>query len=122
MTGKREYPPAVVVHRPDCAELQGRLLSQLATAEIARQYPNGKPHHCYHMHHDAVGVVEPVEYPAHPYEESTVTYPDASRPMCRVCGGTHGVLDALVLPPGAARTSAPQQPTSPNVRTEAPDA
>ena len=29
-----------------------------------------------------------------------VTYPDATRPMCTVCMGTHGVLDTLILPPG----------------------
>jgi hypothetical protein len=37
----------------------------------------------------------------HADEPSTVTYPDAARPLCAVCMGTHGTLDALILPSGA---------------------
>ncbi len=38
-------------------------------------------------------------YPPHPYEPSTVMYLDATRALCVVCMGTHGTLDALILPP-----------------------
>lgn len=106
MPEKRDYPPAVVVHRSDCADVLGRLLPQLPTAEIARLYPNGQRHHCYHHRRDPVGMVEQVEYPPHEYEKSTVIYPDATRALCGYCGGTHGVLDVLELPP-AVRTVAP---------------
>lgn len=109
MPGTRDYPPAVLVHRPDCLDVRGRLLPQLPTPEIARLHPNGKPHNCYHFHQNSIGIVEPVEYPAHPYEESTVTYSDATRPLCGYCGGTHGVLDALELPPDARTVSPPRQ-------------
>jgi hypothetical protein len=96
----REYPPAVLVHSPHCPDVRGRLLPTLPTATIARRYPNGRMHSCYHFTVQASGVAEPMEYPPHGYEASTVDYPGAARPMCRVCMGTHGVLDALVLPPG----------------------
>lgn len=109
MPEKRDYPPAVIVHRPDCPDIVGRRLARQATAVIAHQHPNGKPHRCYHFHQNSVGVVEVVEYAAHAYEESTIDYPDATRRMCGFCGGTHGVLDALVLPPGARTVAPPRQ-------------
>lgn len=109
MPDRREYPPAVIVHRPDCPDIQGLLLPRLATTEVARRHPNGRQHHCYHFHQNSIGVVEQVEYPPHPYEESTVTYPDATRRLCGFCGGTHGVLDALALPPGARIVAPPRQ-------------
>jgi hypothetical protein len=100
MAGSCEYPPAVLVHRPDCPDVAGLLLSRLPTAEIARQHPNGRMHGCYHFHQNSIGVVEVVQYPPHAYEPSTVVYPDAAlaRALCRLCGGTHGVLDQLILP------------------------
>ena len=101
----REYPPAVIVHRPDCQDLQGRQLPRLTTPEIARQHPNGKPHRCYHFHQNSVGVVEQVEYPPHSYEESSVMYADATKPLCGFCGSTHGVLDVLILPVNARGAS-----------------
>jgi hypothetical protein len=97
----REYPPAVVVHAPGCADIRGRILPTLPTPEIARHYPNGRMHSCYHFTLQPTGVVESIEYAPHAYEQSTVRYPDAPRPCCTVCGGTHGTLDALILPPGA---------------------
>ena len=110
MTQMRDYPPAVIVHRPDCPDARGRLWPRLATADIARRYPNGKQHHCYHFHQNSIGVVEQVEYPPHTYEKSTVTYPDAARAMCGYCGGTHGVLDALQLSPDARAVEEPKGP------------
>jgi len=72
----------------------------MATPNIARAYPNGRMHHCYHFTLQARGLVETLRYPPHPYEESTVVYDDATRPLCAVCRGTHGALDRLILPPG----------------------
>jgi hypothetical protein len=109
MPEKRDYPPSVIVHRPDCPDAQGRPWPRLATAEVARRYPNGKQHHCYHFHQNSIGVVEQVEYAPHEYEKSTVTYPDATRALCGFCGGTHGVLDALDLPPGVRTVAPPRQ-------------
>jgi hypothetical protein len=96
-----DYPPAVRVHRPDCPAVAGLILPQQATREIALQHPNGRPHSCYHVHKNAVGVVETVLYPPHNYLPSTHKQPDATRTMCEICGGTHGVLDSLLLPPSA---------------------
>lgn len=96
----RDYPPAVLVHVPACPDAPRGLITQ-RTPEIARTHPNGRMHHCYHFSVQARGVVETMVYPPHAYEQSTVTYPDATRPMCAVCGGTHGTLDALTLPDGA---------------------
>jgi hypothetical protein len=103
MDGKRDYPPAVRVHGIDCLEIKGLLLSRLPAAEIVRQYPNGEPHHACLSPRDKVGVIEAVEYPGHAYEESSVFPPDATKPLCAYCKGTHGVLDRLILPPGVAR-------------------
>jgi hypothetical protein len=100
--GQREYPPAVKVHGIGCAEVTGLLLSRLPMHQIARDHPNGSPHLACLSGGDTVGVIEVVEYPPHAYEESSQRPADASRPLCAYCGGTHGVLDALVLPPGVA--------------------
>lgn len=105
MTGQREYPPAVLVHSdscPDVLSLQARgvVLIPMATPAIARAYPNGRMHSCFHFTLQARGVVETVHYQPHAYEESTVVYEDATMPLCTVCMGTHGALDRLILPPG----------------------
>jgi hypothetical protein len=104
----REYPPAVLVHSENCEDvinlrLHGESLIPMATADIARAYPNGRMHNCYHFSLHARGVVQTMTYPPHAYEPSTVMYPDTARALCEVCMGTHGVLDALILPPEAAR-------------------
>lgn len=101
MSETREYPPAVIVHRPDCLDVRGRSLTQLTTAELARLHPNGRRHDCFQFHQNSIGVAEEVHYPPHGYEPSEQTYPDAVRACCRRCGSTHGAIDALVLPPGA---------------------
>lgn len=108
MAGKREFPPAVRVHHVDCAEIRGLLLARLPSAEIVRRYPNGAPHHACLSPCDAVGVIEVVEYPAHAYERSSVFPPDAVKPLCAYCKGTHGVLDRLILPSGFAAASIPR--------------
>lgn len=102
----REYPPAVLVHSDSCDDViglrrHGESLIPLPTPDIARTYPNGRMHSCYHFSLQARGVVQTMTYPPHAYEPSTVIYADASRALCEVCMGTHGTLDALVLPPGA---------------------
>jgi hypothetical protein len=102
---KRDYPPAVLVHSESCPDVatlrtSGVALIPMATPAIARAYPNGRMHNCYHFTLQARGVVETVHYPPHQYEQSTVVYDDATMPLCAVCMGTHGVLDRLSLPPG----------------------
>ena len=103
---RRDYPPAVLVHSEDCEDVislrrHGEILIPMATADIARAYPNGRMHSCYHFSLQARGVVQTMTYPPHAYEPSSVVYPDADRPLCAVCMGTHGTLDVLILPPGA---------------------
>jgi len=103
MDGKREYPPAVRVHGINCQEIEGLLLSRLPVPEIVCQYPNGERHQACLSPSASTGVIEAVEYRAHRYEKSSVCPPDATRPLCAYCKGTHGVLDLLILPPGVAR-------------------
>jgi hypothetical protein len=102
----REYPPAVLVHSENCEDVinlrrHGEILIPMATPDIARAHPNGRMHSCYHFTLQARGVVQTMTYPPHAYEPSTVSYPDAARPLCVICMSTHGTLDALILPPGA---------------------
>jgi hypothetical protein len=102
----REYPPAVLVHAENCPDVvnlrrRGEVLIPMATSDLARAYPNGRMHNCYHFTLQARGVVQTMTYPPHEYEPSTVLYPDAARTLCTVCMGTHGSLDPLILPPGA---------------------
>ena len=101
-----EYPPAVLVHAESCADVislrrHGEILIAMATVDIARAYPNGRMHSCYHFTLQVRGVVETITYPPHKYQESTVTYSDARRPLCTTCMGTHGALDVLILQPEA---------------------
>jgi hypothetical protein len=105
MGGKLDYPPAVRVHGVTCAEIKDRVpgLTRLSRAQILRDYPNGQPDLACLSPGDTVAVIEVVEYPPHRYEASTVVYPNATKALCRVCGGTHGTVDALILPPGVAR-------------------
>lgn len=86
----RDYPPAPLIHRPDCPGITPGAFPVLATPEIARRYPTGKPHFCYDFHANASGAVEPVSYPRHPYVPSTIKPDDAHRFLCRSCRGTHG--------------------------------
>lgn len=105
MDVKREYPPAVRVHGTGCPEIKSVLqtLTRLPLAMIAKDYPNGEPHHACLRRTDPEGVIEVVEYPPHPYEKSSIFPPDANKPLCSYCKGTHGLLDTLTLPPGVAR-------------------
>lgn len=81
--------------------MRGRFLPTLPTAPIARQQPNGRMDSRCHFTLQASGDVEPMEYPSHGYEGSMVNSPDATRPMRKVCMGSHGVFDAVTLPLGA---------------------
>jgi hypothetical protein len=98
-----EYPPAVRVHGIDCIDVKNKAFTRLPLAQIAATYPNGSPHlSCLSFGHRE-GVIEVVDYPDHPYEESSQHPADATRPLCAYCSGTHGVADQLLLPPGVAR-------------------
>lgn len=98
----RDYPPAPQIHRPGCPGITAGALPELPTPEIARRYPNGVMHNCYHFHQNPTGVVEPVSYPEHGYVPSTIKPDDARCPWCGICRGTHGdaQVDAggLLLP------------------------
>ncbi|WP_328465564.1 hypothetical protein OHA21_43915 [Actinoplanes sp. NBC_00393] len=95
MTAK-DYPPAPVVHdahRCDDAPA-GIRVSANAAREAA---PNARAHRCFSRvtvvwRHDV--VIEPVEYEPHAYEASTILSCEdgiqATRPLCRICRGTHG--------------------------------
>jgi hypothetical protein len=59
----REYPPAVLVHAENCEDVinlrrHGQILIPMATPDIARTYPNGRMHTCYHFSLQARGVVQ----------------------------------------------------------------
>jgi hypothetical protein len=95
----RDYPPAVVVHDHSCHEVPPLMIPQPMPV-IARDHPNGRPHDCVNPHQrDALGVVIVVQYPRHLYVRSErYTQPDATRPLCDVCGGTHGLAtDRLIV-------------------------
>jgi hypothetical protein len=99
----REYPPAVLVHSQNCGDVinlrrHGEILIPMATPDIDRAHPNGRMHNCYHFSLQTRGIVQPMTYPPHACEPSTVIYPDATRALCAVCMSTHGALDALILP------------------------
>ena len=100
----RDYPPAVRVHGLECPDIPAHLLlSRLPMAEIAKDYPNGEPHLRCLSGGDRVGRIEVIEYPPHDYEVSSQHPPDAPRPLCAYCKGTHGILDVLTLPTSVAR-------------------
>lgn len=86
----REYPPAPLIHRPDCDGIAQGAFPVMATRDIALRHPNGRPHRCYDFLAYDRGAVEPVIYPAHEYVRSTIHYEDARVPLCRRCRGTHG--------------------------------
>jgi hypothetical protein len=83
-----DYEPAVVVHSADCDDAPPTTLVYPARA-VADAYPTGRPHRCFHRRTDRA-VVEHIEYETHMYVPSTIRPDDATRPLCRVCRGTHG--------------------------------
>lgn len=102
---KREYPPAVQVHTQSCPDVisardRGEVFMPMGTRDIATTYPNGRMHSCHHFSPFPQGVVQPMIYPPHAYEASSVIHSDATRALCSVCMGTHATIDALLLPPG----------------------
>jgi hypothetical protein len=47
---------------------------------------------------------EAVEYEPHPYQPSGATQPDAVRPLCRTCRGTHPDMVEATLGAPLSRT------------------
>jgi hypothetical protein len=95
----RDYPPAVAVHTRTCHEVPPLMIAR-PVAAVARDHPNGRPHDCVNPHErNAWVVVIPVRYPPHQYRPSErYRQPDATRPLCDVCGGTHGqATDRLII-------------------------
>jgi hypothetical protein len=91
MTSMRHYPPAHVIHEAGCPDAPTGRIAFRASG-LRQAYPNGVPHSCFTretVYHNREVVAEAVEYESHPYQESGATQPDAVRPLCRICRGTH---------------------------------
>lgn len=91
MMTMRHYLPAHVVHEAGCSDAPTRRIAFRASV-LWQAYPNGVPHTCFTretVSHNRAVVVEAVVYDSHPYQESGAHQPDAVRPLCRVCRGTH---------------------------------
>ena len=103
----RHYPPGVILHAPHCIEGGNAMASPIAAAFEA--HPNHQLHFCFasmlplHLADDPVRLaklmpevsVEVLEYRRHPYTPCDPRHPDikqppnAIRPICKVCRGTH---------------------------------
>lgn len=103
----RHYPAAVIFHAPHCIENGNGLAVTVRGATEA--HPNYRFDTCFsglippHLANDPgklAGImpyvtVEVITYRQHPYspsdprDESIPQPPDAIRPLCRVCRGTH---------------------------------
>jgi hypothetical protein len=93
----RDYPPAVVIHSAGCREVApvpiiGRQRPAAPLRQVAADYPNGIPHDCVNPHMpDVPAVATDPGWPAHEYASSgAYRQPDAARPLCDHCRGTHG--------------------------------
>jgi hypothetical protein len=102
----RHYPPGVEFHAPHCREGGNSIAVQVASA--ITEFPNYQFHICFDpviaasIARDPKAmaefapyvVVEKPDYGSHRYAPSrpgdgTPQPPDAIRPLCRVCRGTH---------------------------------
>jgi hypothetical protein len=91
----REYPAAHVIHEARCEEAPAGLLTFRAHL-IPAVHPNARAHTCVSyatVQHDREVVAEPGDGRDHLYEPSATRPPDATRPLCRHCSGTHGEVD-----------------------------
>ncbi|SDT35021.1 hypothetical protein [Actinoplanes derwentensis] len=104
MSDLRDYPPQPWIHQADCTDAPPGPLALRATA-IRELYPYGRPHHCFDrptVTYNRECVAEPwseSDPEPHRYSESTIQPPDAVRPLCEVCRGTHGELAPSVAWP-----------------------
>lgn len=80
------YPPQPNVRPATVAEIGGGLA--LAAAEALRQHPFARPVGSMGMSTSMV-VVEPVDYPEHPYRPGMIWPGNAVRELCMTCRGTH---------------------------------
>jgi hypothetical protein len=89
MTG-RHYEPARVVHKATCPDApQGFVLRAVA---VMQAHPNATLHNCLTpiaVRQNPEVTTEAVTYEPHLYHPSAATQPDAVRPLCRTCRGTH---------------------------------
>lgn len=88
---RRDYPPAHTIHEANCPDAPPGLMVFRAGG-LAAAYPTGMPHTCFTRETVRLNrevVAEPVEYEPHSYQPSGATQPDAVRPLCRTCRGTH---------------------------------
>ena len=87
--GRRNYPPARLVHEASCVNAPPGLMPVPASAfrntlDVA--------HDCLSREHalrNVDVVAEPPMTERHPYEPSTLLPPDATRARCKDCWGTH---------------------------------
>lgn len=103
---RRHYPPGVFFHVPHCMDGGNALAAPIVSA--VQEHPNFRFHFCVDpivsasiaRDPDTMAnvipyvVMETVDHGRHPYAPSdpadgTPKPPDAIRPPCRVCRGTH---------------------------------
>jgi hypothetical protein len=87
----RDYPPAHTIHELGCPEAPTDLIAFRARG-TREAHPNGFPHTCVTsdtVKHNREVVAEPPSFEPHPYAPSAAEQPDATRPLCRTCRGTH---------------------------------
>lgn len=103
---RREYPPGVVFHAPDCVD--GGNATALPLGAAKEVYPSHQFDVCATPGDTPYVAVEHVHIgKTHEYAQSDKWPNDATRPLCRVCRGTHG--DKTPTEPGPS--GLPQRPS-----------
>ncbi len=108
----RHYPPAVLVHLPECVE--GAALPAVMTSVLETGFYSHRFHFCFveagyllatvtaaHIIRDGtvpMVTVERLEYRAHRYVPSDEQPIDAPHARCRVCYGTHAEDEPTPIP------------------------
>ena len=99
----RDYPPGVVLHAPHCRDAGDGNAPGLGVRVAIAQYPIHQ--FCYCTGNDPGNapyvVVEQIDFGIHLYVPSGTRPADATRPLCKTCRGTHGMLPAGLVIPGA---------------------
>jgi hypothetical protein len=118
---KRHYPPAVLVHVPECVE--GAALPAVIASVLETGFYSHRFHFCFaeagyglatvtaaHIIRDGIVpmvTVERLEYRPHRYVPSDDQPADALHARCRVCYGTHGEDEPTPHPVGGGESTSP---------------
>jgi hypothetical protein len=88
----REYPPGAVFHIPSCPDIYGHCAPSVQVLRAVAENPSHRYCLCTGGGPDSAPyvVIERVDYGPHLYVPSANQPRDATRPLCRVCRGTHG--------------------------------